>query len=65
MTRDEAIGIVINAGPRLLDRLRDERPQRLCDELEIMAAEDTVDSLIALGILKVDFPSPQDPERAK
>lgn len=60
MTRDKAIEIVIAAGSRVIDRLRDDRPQRLCDELEVKSAEDSVDILIALGLLKVDAPCPQE-----
>lgn len=54
MTRDEAVQICINKGHRVLDTLRDERPQRLCDRLEWEAAEDMVDVLVALGVLKID-----------
>lgn len=60
MTRDEAIEISFKIGCRVIDRLRLDRPQWLCDTLQQEAAEDQVDALVALGLLKLDVESPQD-----
>ncbi len=53
MTREEAIAIVIKTPSRVIDRLRNDRPQWLCDVLTQEAAEDQVDLFVALGILKL------------
>jgi hypothetical protein len=37
-----------------------ERPQALCDRILRECAEDQIDILIALGILKVDAQMPQE-----
>jgi hypothetical protein len=54
MTRDEAVQIAILGSSRLMHSLRQERPQGLCDRLEIEAAEDSVDLLVAFGLIKID-----------
>lgn len=62
MTREQAIAISLGTRSRVVDRLRRYQPQGLCDILEVESAEDAVDALIALGILKVDEPSAESPQ---
>lgn len=61
MTRDEAVKTILSLGSRVVTRLRATHPQWLCDCLAQEAAEDAVDDLIALGLLKVDQPCPSPP----
>jgi hypothetical protein len=60
MTREEVVEIVFSTKSRVLDRLRLSRPQWECDALQLEAAQDSVDLLMALGLIVVDPPSPQE-----
>jgi len=63
MTRDEAVSTLRIVSYRLDHSLRACHPQAWCDQVLQECAEDTIDGLIALGILKVDDPpSPQGVE---
>jgi hypothetical protein len=63
MNRDEAVKIVLAFGQQRSEALiRRDLPQWRCDEILHACAEDHVDALMALGILKCDPPTPADPE---
>jgi hypothetical protein len=59
MTRGEAVKIIRAFGMTKFEAdIRERLPQRLCDRICDMCAEDEVDGLMALGVLKCDPPSP-------
>lgn len=60
MTRDEAIKLWLLFGSRRLEEdFRFRHPAHRVDTVVMECAEDMVDGLIGLGLLKVDSPSPQ------
>ncbi len=63
MTREEAVKIWRSFGCwRFEKNLREGLPQHVVDRAMSEVAEDTIDGLMALGILNVDSPSPQGRE---
>jgi hypothetical protein len=63
MTREQAIKIVRAFGMQKAEAImRHEQPQWRCDAIMDAGAEDYVDALMALGILKCDPPAPADSE---
>ena len=63
MTRDQAIKVVLAFGQQKSEAImRRNVPQWLCDEIMKACAEDHVDALMALGLLKCDAPEQADHE---
>jgi len=61
MTKDEAVKIWVTFGSsRVEAELRERLPQRAVDRIISENAEDCIEGFIALGMLKVTAPSPQD-----
>jgi hypothetical protein len=64
MTRDEAVAALeLLGGRRMEGHLREGLPQRVVDRGAAESREDLIDDLIALGLLKLDAPSPQETEQ--
>lgn len=59
MTRSDAIAIVLHNQMRSEEHLREVLPQRRADRAVYECAQDTVDILVALGLLKLE-PEPED-----
>jgi hypothetical protein len=63
MTRDEAVKTWITFGCHRVQAFqRRHWPQHIVDAVTFKNAEDVVDGMIALGVLKVDQPSPSPQE---
>ena len=63
MTRDEAVKVVRAFGMQKMEPIwRVNQPQYVCDAVAAANAEDTVDCLMALGILKCEPPVPHSPQ---
>jgi hypothetical protein len=61
MTREEAVKIWLAFGSHRMDAFnRRALPAHIVDAAMIKNAEDVIDGLIALNLLKVEQPSPQD-----
>ncbi len=63
MTRDEAVKIWLEFGSKRVSDINVRRfPVHIVQQMMFANAEDCIDGMIRLGILKVDQPSPQDTE---
>lgn len=60
MTRDEAVKIWLEFGSKRVSDINMRRlPAHIVGQMMVANAEDCIDGMVRLGILKVDQPSPQ------